>query len=138
MTSSITPTFNAAASSIAQKRKTSPPFSLRLSFEERAMLERMAGTQPLGAFIRKRLFGDQARPRSLHQRRPGADREAIGKALGALGGSRLASNMNQIAKAAHMGALPVGPELSDDLKRACADIAAMRQALMQALGKRAP
>ncbi len=39
------------------KRKTPPPFSLRLSFEERARLERDAGDMPLGAYIRERLFG---------------------------------------------------------------------------------
>ena len=55
----------------AAKNKTPAPFSLRLTFEERAMLEHMAGDRPLGAFIRGKLFGEKARPRALHQRAPG-------------------------------------------------------------------
>ena len=35
-----------------------PPFSLRLSFEERARLEELADGQPLGAYIRSRLLDD--------------------------------------------------------------------------------
>ncbi|WP_019960653.1 hypothetical protein [Woodsholea maritima] len=114
--------------------KTPAPFSLRLTFEERAMLDRMAGDRPLGAFIRKQLFGDNATPRTLHQRKPGQDKKALAQALSVLGQSRLSSNINQIAKAAHLGSLPVGPELDDELKAACADIRAMRDALISALG----
>lgn len=110
------------------------PFSLRLTFEERAVLERMAGDKPLGAFIRKQLFGDSAAPRTLHQRKPGPDKKALAQALSALGQSRLSSNMNQIAKAAHLGTLPLGPDLEDELSTACADIRAMRDALIRALG----
>ena len=114
--------------------KTPAPFSLRLTFEERAMLDRMAGGQPLGAFIRKRLFGEAVSPRALHQRRAGPDKKALAQALSILGQSRLSSNMNQIAKAAHLGSLPVGPELDEELKAACSDIRAMRDALISALG----
>jgi len=39
-----------------QRKTTPPPFSLRLTFEERAQLEREAGDMPLGAYIRSRLF----------------------------------------------------------------------------------
>lgn len=42
-----------------KKRKEkgiSPPFSLRLTFEERAKLEKEAGSKPLGAYIRSKLF----------------------------------------------------------------------------------
>ena len=98
------------------------------------MLERMAGDKPLGAFIRKQLFGDQAAPRSLHQRKPGPDKKALAQALSALGQSRLSSNMNQIAKAAHLGTLPLAPELENELSAACGDIRAMRDALIRALG----
>ena len=118
----------------ATESKTPTPFSLRLTFEERAMLERMAGDRPLGAFIRKQLFGENAAPRTLHQRKPEPDKKALAQALSALGQSRLSSNMNQIAKAAHLGTLPLGPELEEELSVACADIRAMRDALIHALG----
>jgi hypothetical protein len=47
-------------------------------------------------------------------------------------------NMNQLAKAANIGTLPVNDETTRELTRACEDIAAMRRMLMQALGMRLP
>ena len=116
------------------RKKTPPPFSLRLTTEERAELERRAGTKPLGQFIREQCLGKAAQPRSAKRRRAKVDHTLFAQALALLGGSRLASNVNQIAKAAHIGALPVTPELSADLNEACSDIQAMRRLLMQALG----
>lgn len=75
-----------------QKISAKPkPFSLRLSFCERALLDQMAGNRPLGAYIRARLFGDQASPRKLHQRRASIDDQALAQALAILGQSRIAS-----------------------------------------------
>ena len=116
-------------------QKTPPPFSLRLTVEERAELERRAGGKPLGQFIREQCLGRATKPRSGNRRRAKVDHALFAHALALLGGSRLASNMNQIAKAVHMGALPVTPELSADLDEACSDIQAMRKMLMQALGR---
>lgn len=56
--------------------------------------------------------------------------------LGGLGQSRLASNVNQLAKAANMGALPVSPEVEAELLESCAAIREMREALVKALGVR--
>ena len=42
--------------------------------------------------------------------------------------------MNQIAKAANIGALPVTPELEDELFAACAAIQDMKSELVTALG----
>lgn len=121
------------AASKDNKTKHAAPFSLRLTFEERAKLERLAGSMSLGAYIRQQLLGSEAQARASRQKRPTMERVALAKALSALGNSRLASNMNQIAKAAHLGTLPVGPELHADLMAACADIQLMRDELMQAL-----
>ncbi|ADM09294.1 hypothetical protein PB2503_06132 [Parvularcula bermudensis HTCC2503] len=79
------------------------------------------------------MFCDAASPRRTY-RKPRPHDAAIGKALAALGQSRLSSNMNQIAKAANLGTLSVTPELSEELASACADIRAMRSALVEALG----
>lgn len=130
-TVNIVPAFNRHAPK--RKSDAAPPFSLRLTFEERARLEKMAGGSSLGAYIRKRLFGDDAAPRATRQRRPTLDRVELARALSALGNSRLASNMNQIAKAIHNGTLPLGPELEADLIQACVDIQTMRESLMRAL-----
>lgn len=45
-------------------RKVPPPFSLRLTVEERARLEADAAGKPLGAYVRSRLFGEEATRRS--------------------------------------------------------------------------
>ena len=107
-----------------------PPFSLRLSFAERARLEREADGTPLGAYIRERLLA--APPR--RSRMTPADREALLKLLGTLGQSRIANNLNQLAKQANLGTLPVTPDTEAELSAAAADIAAMRQLLVHALG----
>lgn len=112
-----------------------PPFSLRLTFEERQRLEADAGDMPLGAFIRKRLLGDNAAQRKRKGNSPVKDKAALARVLGALGQSRLSSNLNQLAKAVNTGSLPVTPETEADLKTACRDIAALRADLLRALGK---
>ena len=129
---------SAGESRTKAKRKHPPPFSIRFTDEERAILDREAGKLSLAAHIRRKLFGEGVLPHRSNKptrkpQRPSIDRQALGKALGELGKSRLASNMNQIAKAANTGALPVTPELVADLKAACADIRLIRATLMKAL-----
>lgn len=126
--------FNAIAAPKAAK-PAPPPFSLRLTFEERQQLEADAGDMPLGAFIRKRLLGDGAAHRKRKGNSPVKDKAALARVLGALGQSRLSSNLNQLAKAVNTGSLPVTPETEADLKAACRDIAALRADLLRALGK---
>jgi len=116
------------------KAKALPPFSIRLTLEERAALERAAVGLPLGAFVRERLFGSDLEPRRTRGKHPVKDHEALGRALALLGASRLSSNLNQLAKAVNTGSLPVTPETERDLHSACEAVAEMRAALMQALG----
>lgn len=126
--------FNAASfdDSGAVPSKRPPPFSIRFTNKERVILDREAKGKPWAEYIRERLFGNA----SMRQRgRPDrANHAALAKLLGELGKSRLASNMNQIAKAANQGTLPVTPDLQDELKEACADIRMMRDALISSLG----
>lgn len=123
-----------AYSKRTQRRNTPPPFSLRLTIEERSRLEYDAGDQPIGAYIRSKLF-DGAQPRQRRrQKRPVKDHQALGKLLGELGKSRLANNLNQLAKAANSGSLPVTSDTQKALNDACADIRWLRQSLMEALG----
>lgn len=122
-----------------KKRKTSPPFSIRFSDEELARLNRDAGTLSLAAYIRLKLLCDAEGPapkRNLtrKQHKPSAELAVLGHMLGGLGKSRLASNINQIAKAANVGELPVTPELEHELHKACEVIQTMRQDLISALG----
>ena len=123
-----------AAQHGAARKKTPPPFSIRFTFEERARLERAAAGMPLGAYIRGKLFDGDLAPRRTRGRSPVRDHAELARVLGALGASRLSSNLNQIAKAANLGALPVTPDLEDELREVCQSIRSMRSDLMRALG----
>ena len=52
--------FNEIANPETEKPKYPPPFSLRLTYEERARLDAERGDKSLAAHIRERLFGDDA------------------------------------------------------------------------------
>jgi len=66
----------------AQAPKYPPPFSIRLTFEERARLDADRGRVSLAAHIRERLFGDDAAPRKKPGNSPIKDAEALGRVLG--------------------------------------------------------
>src|SRR6476469_7777748 len=101
--------------------KRPPPFSLRLTFEERARLERDDGDMPLGAYIRSRLFGEPTPHRAARKaKRPVKDHQALASVLGELGKRRIANNLNQLAKAVNSGSLPHTPETEKSLQEACA------------------
>ncbi|MGJ8530432.1 plasmid mobilization relaxosome protein MobC [Maritalea sp.] len=129
--------FNAIAKKRAKKKPA--PFSLCLTFDERTRLEELAGDEPLGSYIKRQVFDGQGtsnkRARSK-LRRPIKDDASLAKLLALLGGSRIANNLNQLAKAVNIGSLPVVEETEKDICRACADIAAMRETLLRALGNR--
>ncbi|MCB1876506.1 MAG: hypothetical protein KDH88_11085 [Chromatiales bacterium] len=116
-------------------RRRPAPFSLRLSAEERALLEAQAGNQPLGAYIRERLFGAHATKRRA-QRRPRIDDQQAARLLAELGQSRLSSNLNQLARHANTGSLEVSDDIEQELHDAYEAILVMRDALMTALGLR--
>jgi len=113
-----------------RKRKRPSPVSVRLDDNEKAELKAKASGMPLGTYIKACLFGG----RSTYARRHAVDREALAQALGKLGQSRLASNLNQIAKAANLGTLPVTPDLTKELNEACQEVRTLRRTLIAALG----
>jgi hypothetical protein len=82
---------------------TPAPFSLRLTFEERAALEQAAGDMPLGAYIRAQVFKDGKTRKRRRYKRPVKDHQALGQLLGALGEARLANNLNQLARLRILG-----------------------------------
>lgn len=108
--------------------KRPSPLSLRLSADERARLERMADGQPLGSFIKTRLFSER-RKTAAHP-----SRVEIAQALALLGQSEVAPALRSMAKDAERGALPLDPETQASIRAACADIAVIKSLLMKALG----
>ena len=121
----INPIFNAHSSG---KRfpsqtvsKSPPPYSIRFIDKERAILMREARDRSWAEYIRERVFRNEVTLRQ-RGRKDTLSNAVIGKALGDLGRSRLAFNMNQIAKAMNMGALPVTDDLEVELRDACAGL----------------
>jgi hypothetical protein len=109
------------------------PFSMRLTRAQRRKLGADAGSQTVGEYVRSRLF-ENPTPQKRTFRRPVQDEQALTQVLGALGRSRLSSNLNQLAKAAHSGSLPITPETEKAILAACAAINVMSNNLIQALG----
>lgn len=109
--------------------KTSVVVCVRMSAARRERLRRAAKSRNLSAYIRSRLFD------STHANgQPMPPKDTIARILGELGQSGLAANLQVVAQAARTGTLEVGPDLTENLNKACADIAAMRRDLIRALG----
>jgi len=110
-----------------------PPFSLRLNQQERYELKKLADGQPLGRFIRDAIFTHGMRPAA--SRKPSiVDRKLFAQLLGVIGQSRIASNINQLARAANSGSLPVNKEVIEGLNDAVKAIKWMRETLIKAIG----
>jgi len=112
------------------------PFSIRLSEEERAYLERKAGNKPLGAYIRSRLLEDAEASRKP-SRAPSMDYALLGKILGLLGKSELASRLCLLAVATEAGRIALAEEEREALLEACADMHEVRALLVASLGLKA-
>ncbi|MEJ2755984.1 MAG: plasmid mobilization relaxosome protein MobC [Gammaproteobacteria bacterium] len=64
----------------------------------------------MGAYIRERLLNGEEAPRKKpkkRKKRPIKDIKALSQVLAELGQSRIANNLNQLAKASNTGSLPV-------------------------------
>jgi len=107
---------------------------MRLTPEERARLEHEAAGAPLGTYIKAKALDA---PLPSRVRRNGVsveDRQALAKVLALLGGTRLASNLNQLARLANTGALPVDPLTEEGLTDAVSVVREIRLLLLIALG----
>ncbi len=113
------------------------PFSIRLTFSERAILEQSAGHMPLGAYIRKRVLDgmtEERKRKAKRPRRPVKDDVALAMLLAELGNAKLANNLNQLAKAANEGSLLITPDTEQAIRDAYTEILWMRRTLVAALG----
>ncbi len=112
------------------------PFSLRLTEDERQELERLADGQPWGSYIKDAIFERRVRPRTRGQK-PVRDHQALARLMGLLGRSRISQNINQLAKAANTGSLPLNADVYQALMEACDAVSEMRTLLMTGLGLKA-
>ena len=118
------------------RQKPLSPYSIRFSEEERAWLEEELGTDGnLSDLIRYLIF-EVALQKKWRRRRksPVKDHQVLAHLLAELGRSRIANNLNQLAKSANSGSLEVTPDTEQAIQNACADVRWMRYVLMEALG----
>ena len=139
---SVSSTFNIASAdarvSAGRRRKRRPsPFSLRLTEAERARLAVEAAGAPLGTYIKAKVLGEARPSRMSRTGLPVRDKRALGQALALRGRSRLASNLNQLAFAANIGALDLNHATASRLAEALDDVRAIRLMLLTALGLKA-
>ena len=129
-----------AASGALNQRKTKPrpaPVSVRVNDAERAALDALAGDMAVSSYLKAfALKGDVGARKAQRQTHREVDRKLLAEILARLGASRMASNLNQIAKAAHLGVITVDADLERELVQACVDVAWMRTLLTEALGVR--
>lgn len=115
--------------------KRTPPFSLRLTREERRSLEVQANGEPLGSFIRSRLFVDEDRDRRPVRYGCAADkRTALAQILALLGQSNITRNLDALAQATRSGSLPLPAKIEILIYTAHLDIAEIKSMLLKALG----
>lgn len=114
-------------------KKRPAPFSLRLSPEQRARLEAEAAGMSLSAYVLWRLFDPDKPPPRRRGKHPVKDHQLLAQVLGLLGQSRLSSNLNQLARSANTGSLPVTPDTAAALLSAVSDIRDIRRMLIKAL-----
>ena len=128
--------FNTASKTKEDRSKQPPRFSIHLSWELRDRLEELAQGMPWATYIKEAVFSEHRKRAKV--RLAEIDRKLIAKLLAVLGKSRIANNLNQLAKAANSGSLAVNIEVEKAILDACRAIQWMRITLMRALGINTP
>lgn len=95
-----------------------------------------AAGAPLGAYIRSKLLDGVPAGRKRRKVLTIQDREALAQALALLGRSDLLRSLQDMARAAEIGALALTPETEAELHAALTAVQDMRTAILEALGHR--
>jgi hypothetical protein len=111
-----------------------PRITLRVSAEEDAKLRDLAKGQPVSAYVRSCIFGENTVRRKHRAHTPVADQEALARALALLGQSRIANNLNQLAYNANTGSLLIDEGTLEQIEETYVHVVAMRDSLIAALG----
>ena len=118
------------------RRKRMAPLSIRLSPEERARLEVMAGNQPIGRFVKGRLFAaNDNNPAKARKHSAVQDQQSLARILGMLARMEVFHTLKALLSEASR--TPLKPETEYALREACRDIAEIRRMLIKALGIKA-
>lgn len=120
------------------KSQTLSPFTLRMNAIEREKLAELAKAMDISqaAFIRAKTF--DGLPLNHPKSNLALDHQALSKLLLLLGESRIANNLNQLAKHANMGTLNLpSSEIEEQLNESYLAIQWMRKTLIQGMGLKA-
>ena len=98
------------------------------------MLDEAAGDRTLSSYFRWLAFKDKIPLIRTRGKKPVKDYKKLAQLLAFFGKSRIANNINQLAKAANSGSLPVNIEMLNSLNEAVKTINWIRTTLIQALG----
>ena len=120
---------------MSKSSKPLSPFTMRLNPQEREKLAQLAQDMNMSqaAFIRAKVFDGLP----LKQKKIAAtlDHQTLAKLLMMLGESRIANNLNQLAKHANCGTLELdSKELEVQLNESYEAVIWMRQTLLQSMG----
>ncbi len=118
------------------KRRRPSSLSIRVSDEERTILERKAGKRSLGAYVREMALGDKQAPRRKGAANPSIESVQLGQMLGKLGKSEQVSVLFLLLVAAEKNRVILTETERAALYEACANVREVRAAVMGALGLR--
>lgn len=99
------------------------------------MLVRLAGDLPLAAYVKSVILRGESLP---EYRKVTVDRELAARALAILGQSGIGINLARLADHAASGSLELDDRTWNRIHEACEDVQAVRELLMEALGKKQP
>lgn len=108
--------------------------SLRLTADEYERLQAYSDGSSISSYVRACIFNRTKETRRGTRRSPVKNHQHLAEILGRLGQSRISNNLNQIARHANMGTLPLDPDIEQEIKIACAEIAWIKVRLIEALG----
>lgn len=121
---------------MSDKRIYPSPVSVRCTREELEWIKALADAEGItvSALFRQAALGEKEVRRKRKVRRPVKDKKELARLFALLGQSRLASNLNQLARAANSGSLIVTPDVKAEIDQACKDVHFIRKTLLKAMG----
>lgn len=119
------------ADPVKDKRKRTPPVSVRFSDKELEALKAQANGEPLGSYIKGKVFeGSPVKSkRSVIQ-----DYELLAQVLSTLGQSEVFANLDTIAQAVENGNLELTDDQQESITLACLLVFEIREDIIKALG----
>lgn len=118
--------------------KRPAPLSVRLTAQERLVLEQKAQGVGLSTYLKACALDPANAPKRLRGAKPIKDHGALAAAMARLGRSGVAETLETLATAARSGGLVVAEDTQSQLEQACRDLHEMRLLLLKAMGGSKP